>query len=64
MCQPQQDCEPHPKIRWSGAEGLTSKARQVLGWKLKRSFAQHVEEMVASDLAETKRDAGSGKHTI
>jgi len=44
--------------------GDASKAREVLGWQPKRTFAQLVEEMVASDLAEAKRDAGSGKHTV
>jgi len=44
--------------------GDASKARQVLGWKPKRTFAQLVEEMIASDLAEAKRDARSGKHTV
>lgn len=44
--------------------GDASKARQVLGWKPKRSFAQLVEEMVASDLAEAKRDVANGKRTV
>ena len=44
--------------------GDASKAREVLGWTPKRSFAQLVEEMVASDLAEAKRDAGRGKRTL
>ena len=44
--------------------GDASKAHEKLGWKPKRTFAQLVEEMVASDLAEAKRDAGSGKHTV
>ncbi|MBR0838973.1 GDP-mannose 4,6-dehydratase [Bradyrhizobium liaoningense] len=44
--------------------GDASKARQVLGWKPKRTFVQLVEEMMASDLAEAKRDAGSGKLTV
>ncbi|MBI5261139.1 MAG: GDP-mannose 4,6-dehydratase [Bradyrhizobium sp.] len=35
--------------------GDASKARQKLGWKPKTSFAQLVKEMVASDLAETRR---------
>ena len=44
--------------------GDASKARKVLGWTPKRTFAQLVEEMVASDLAEAKRDAGHGKRTV
>ena len=44
--------------------GDASKAQQVLGWKPKRSFAQLVEEMMASDLAEAKREAGHGKRTV
>ncbi|WP_454646405.1 GDP-mannose 4,6-dehydratase [Bradyrhizobium liaoningense] len=44
--------------------GDASKARKVLGWAPKRTFAQLVEEMVASDLAEAKRDAGHGKRTV
>jgi len=44
--------------------GDASKAHQVLGWKPKRNFAQLVEEMMASDLAEAKRDAGRDKRTV
>ncbi|WP_375159486.1 GDP-mannose 4,6-dehydratase [Bradyrhizobium sp. RDT46] len=44
--------------------GDATKAQQVLGWKPRRTFAQLVEEMVASDLAEAKQDAGSGKHAV
>ena len=44
--------------------GDASKARKVLGWKPKRTFAQLVEEMVASDLAEAKRDIANGKRTV
>ena len=44
--------------------GDASKAREVLGWTPKRSFAQLVEEMMVSDLAEAKRDAASGKRTV
>ena len=44
--------------------GDASKAREVLGWKPKRSFAQLVEEMVASDLAVAKREVAGGKRTI
>ena len=38
--------------------GDASKAREVLGWKPKRSFAQLVEEMMTSDLAERKTGCG------
>ena len=44
--------------------GDASKAREVLGWTPKRSFADLVAEMVASDLAEAKRDVSSGKRTV
>lgn len=44
--------------------GDASKAREQLGWKPKRSFAQLVQEMMASDLNEAKREAASGRHTI
>ena len=44
--------------------GDASKARKVLGWKPKRTFNQLVEEMVASDLAEAKRDAVNGKRGL
>lgn len=44
--------------------GDASKAREKLGWKPKRTFDQLVEEMVASDLAEAKRDAARGKRTV
>jgi GDPmannose 4,6-dehydratase len=44
--------------------GDASKAHQVLGWKPKRTFAQLVEEMMTSDLADAKRDAASGKRTV
>ncbi|MCK1284215.1 GDP-mannose 4,6-dehydratase [Bradyrhizobium sp. 44] len=44
--------------------GDASKAREVLGWAPKRSFAQLVAEMMASDLAGAKRDAASGKRTV
>jgi GDPmannose 4,6-dehydratase len=44
--------------------GDASKARDVLGWKPKRSFAELVAEMMASDLAEAKRDAANGKRTV
>ncbi|MDE5447355.1 NAD-dependent epimerase/dehydratase family protein, partial [Bradyrhizobium sp. CSA207] len=44
--------------------GDASKAREVLGWTPKRTFVQLVEEMVASDLAEAKRDVAGGKRTV
>lgn len=44
--------------------GDASKAREQLGWKPKRSFAQLVQEMVASDLDEAKREAAGGRHTV
>ncbi|WLA62315.1 GDP-mannose 4,6-dehydratase [Bradyrhizobium diazoefficiens] len=44
--------------------GDASKAREVLGWKPKRSFAQLVEEMMASDLAQAKRDAAHDKRSV
>ncbi|SDI50898.1 GDP-mannose 4,6-dehydratase [Bradyrhizobium sp. Rc2d] len=44
--------------------GDASKARAALGWTPKRTFAQLVEEMVASDLAEAKRDMAGGKRTV
>jgi GDPmannose 4,6-dehydratase len=44
--------------------GDASKAREVLGWTPKRTFAELVAEMMASDLASAKRDAGSGKRTV
>jgi GDPmannose 4,6-dehydratase len=44
--------------------GDASKARERLGWKPKTPFAQLVKEMVASDLAEVRQDAGNGKHSV
>ncbi|KQT03027.1 MULTISPECIES: GDP-mannose 4,6-dehydratase [unclassified Bradyrhizobium] len=44
--------------------GDASKARKVLGWAPKRSFSQLVEEMVASDLAEARRDVANGKRSV
>ncbi|SFI31602.1 GDP-mannose 4,6-dehydratase [Bradyrhizobium sp. Gha] len=44
--------------------GDSSKARQVLGWKPKRTFTQLVEEMMASDLADAKRDVANGKCSV
>ncbi|WP_245310642.1 GDP-mannose 4,6-dehydratase, partial [Bradyrhizobium valentinum] len=44
--------------------GDASKARQKLGWKPKRSFAQLVEEMVESDLAIAWREVANGKDAV
>jgi GDPmannose 4,6-dehydratase len=44
--------------------GDASKAREVLGWTPKRSFAELVAEMMASDLAVAKRDATSDRRTV
>src|SRR5256714_2719956 len=44
--------------------GDASKARQKLGWKPKTSFAQLVQEMVASDLAIARREVANGKDPI
>ncbi|MET4323553.1 GDP-mannose 4,6-dehydratase [Bradyrhizobium sp. RT5a] len=44
--------------------GDASKASEVLGWKPKRTFAELVAEMMASDLAEAKREAVDGKRTV
>ncbi|MGY3549403.1 MULTISPECIES: GDP-mannose 4,6-dehydratase [unclassified Bradyrhizobium] len=44
--------------------GDSSKARQVLGWKPKRTFTQLVEEMMARDLADAKRDVANGKRSV
>jgi GDPmannose 4,6-dehydratase len=41
--------------------GDARKARDVLGWKPKRNFAQLVSEMMSSDLVEAKRDLAHGK---
>jgi GDPmannose 4,6-dehydratase len=44
--------------------GDASKARNVLGWKPKRSFAQLIEEMVVSDLNEARREIAGARHTV
>jgi GDPmannose 4,6-dehydratase len=44
--------------------GDASKARDKLGWKPKTSFAQLVKEMVASDLAEARREVANGKPSV
>ena len=44
--------------------GDSSKARQKLGWKPKRSFAQLVKEMVAGDLEIARRELANGRHSV
>jgi GDPmannose 4,6-dehydratase len=44
--------------------GDASKANKVLGWKPKRTFAELVKEMVASDLADAKRDNVNGRRSV
>jgi GDPmannose 4,6-dehydratase len=44
--------------------GDSGKARQMLGWKPKTSFAQLVKEMVAGDLADAEREVANGKHPV
>src|SRR6266567_4229767 len=44
--------------------GDASKARAVLGWKPKTSFAQLVREMVAGDLAIARREVANGKNPV
>jgi GDPmannose 4,6-dehydratase len=44
--------------------GDSSKARQQLGWKPKRTFAQLVQEMMSGDLAEAKREIAHGKPAV
>jgi GDPmannose 4,6-dehydratase len=44
--------------------GDASKAREKLGWKPKTPFAQLVKEMVASDLAEARREVANGKPAV
>lgn len=44
--------------------GDATKARTKLGWKPKRSFVQLVQEMMASDLTEAKRDADNGNRFL
>ena len=44
--------------------GDSSKARKVLGWKPKTSFAQLVKEMVAGDLDIARREVANGKHPV
>ncbi len=42
----------------------SSKARQKLGWQPKTSFAQLVNEMMASDLAIARRGVANGKDPV
>src|SRR6476660_342712 len=44
--------------------GDASKAREKLGWQPKTSFAQLVKEMVASDLADARREVANGKSSV
>jgi GDPmannose 4,6-dehydratase len=44
--------------------GDASKARKVLGWKPKTTFAQLVKEMVAGDLAIARREVANGNHPV
>jgi GDPmannose 4,6-dehydratase len=44
--------------------GDAAKARQQLGWKPLRGFAQLVKEMVAGDLAAARQEAANGKHPV
>src|SRR4030095_12800173 len=44
--------------------GDASKAREKLGWKPRTTFAQMVKEMVASDLADAKREVANGKPSV
>ena len=44
--------------------GDASKAREKLGWKPRTSFAQLVKEMVASDLADARREVANGKPSV
>jgi GDPmannose 4,6-dehydratase len=47
-------------------QGISDKARNVLGWKPKISFSQLVDRMVANDLrlAEQERDLREGGHSL
>ena len=44
--------------------GDASKAREKLGWKPKTSFTQLVKEMIASDLADARREVANGKPSV
>jgi len=41
--------------------GNPTKAKKILGWKLKTSFTQLVEIMVKADYDQAKREAREGK---
>jgi GDPmannose 4,6-dehydratase len=44
--------------------GDASKARQVLGWQPKTTFAELVKEMVAGDLAIARREVAHGRNPV
>ncbi|MGJ4946760.1 GDP-mannose 4,6-dehydratase [Bradyrhizobium sp. HKCCYLS20291] len=44
--------------------GDAAKARETLGWTAKTSFQDLVKEMVASDLAQARREAGGGNRGL
>lgn len=44
--------------------GDASKAREQLGWKPKTPFADMVKEMVATDLADARREVANGKRSV
>ena len=44
--------------------GDAGKARAMLGWKPKTSFAELVREMVAADLAEARREIANGHASV
>jgi GDPmannose 4,6-dehydratase len=44
--------------------GDASKARRMLGWKPKTTFAELVREMVAGDLAIARREVANGKMPV
>jgi len=44
--------------------GDASKARRMLGWKPKTTFAELVREMVAGDLAIARREVANGKNPV
>jgi GDPmannose 4,6-dehydratase len=44
--------------------GDAAKAREKLGWKPKRSFAELVKEMIAGDLEIARQEAANGKTTV
>jgi GDPmannose 4,6-dehydratase len=44
--------------------GDASKAREILGWQPKTSFAQLVKEMVKGDLEIARREVANGKDPV